>query len=90
MNKTELIDAVAEAADISKMSAQRAVDAALEAITRALGSGDAVTIAGFGTFQVKERPARTGRNPKTGEAISIAASKIAAFKAGKGLKDALN
>ena len=90
MNKTELVDAVAEAADLSKMSAQRALDAALDAIARALAGGDAVTIAGFGTFQVKERPARTGRNPKTGEAISIAASKIAAFKAGKGLKDALN
>jgi DNA-binding protein HU-beta len=90
MNKTELVDAVADAADLSKLSAQRAVEAALAAIAGALAAGDAVTLAGFGSFQVKARPARTGRNPKTGEAIAIAATRSAAFKAGKGLKDALN
>ncbi len=90
MNKAELIDAVAEAADISKMSAGRAVDAALEAITRALKQGEQVSLVGFGTFAQKSRPARTGRNPKTGEAIEIAASNVPVFKPGKALKDALN
>ncbi|MGE3774542.1 MAG: HU family DNA-binding protein [Gammaproteobacteria bacterium] len=90
MNKAELIDAVAEAADISKMSAGRAVDAALDAIARALKQGDQVSIVGFGTFAKKSRPARTGRNPKTGEAIEIAAANVPVFKPGKGLKDALN
>jgi DNA-binding protein HU-beta len=90
MNKADLIDAVAEAADISKMSATRALEGALEAIAKALKNGDTVSLVGFGTFQVKDRPARTGRNPKTGEAIEIAAAKVPAFKAGKGLKDALN
>ena len=90
MNKTDLIDAVAEAADISKMSATRAVDAAIEAITSALKKGDQVAILGFGTFASKARPARTGRNPKSGEAIQIAAANVPVFKPGKGLKDALN
>jgi len=90
MNKAELIDAIAEAADVSKMSAGRALDAALDAITRALKQGDQVSIVGFGSFVCKSRPARTGRNPKTGEAIEIAASNVPVFKPGKGLKDALN
>ncbi len=90
MNKAELIDAVAEAADISKMSAGRALDAALDAITRALQQGDQVSLVGFGTFASKSRPARTGRNPKTGAAIEIPAAKVPVFKPGKGLKDALN
>ena len=90
MNKTDLIDAVAESADLSKADAARAVDAVIASITKALKSGDSVTVVGFGTFQVRERAARTGRNPKTGDAIKIEASKNPAFKAGKALKDAVN
>lgn len=90
MNKSELIDAVADEADISKASAARAVDAVFGAITGALKEGDQVTLVGFGTFLVRERAARTGRNPRTGESISIGASKMPSFKAGKALKDALN
>ncbi|MCG6886051.1 MAG: HU family DNA-binding protein [Proteobacteria bacterium] len=90
MNKTELIDAVAEGADISKAAATRAVDTVLESITGSLAKGDAVTLVGFGTFSVKDRAARTGRNPRTGEAIQIAAAKVPGFKAGKALKDAVN
>ena len=90
MNKTDLIDNVAESADLSKADAARAVDAVIASITKALKSGDSVTIVGFGTFQVRERAARTGRNPKTGDAIKIDASKNPAFKAGKALKDAVN
>ncbi len=90
MNKTELIDAVAEGADISKAAATRAVDTMLETITGALAKGDQVTLVGFGTFTVKERAARTGRNPRTGEAIEIKAAKVPGFKAGKALKDAVN
>lgn len=90
MNKTELIDAVAEAADLTKAESSRAVDAVVAAITRALKDGDAVTLVGFGTFQVRDRAARTGRNPKTGDTIKIAASKNPSFKAGKALKDAVN
>lgn len=90
MNKAELIEAVAESADLSKASATRAVDAMLDTVTEALKSGDQVTLIGFGTFLVRERAARTGRNPQTGAAIDIAASKAPTFKAGKGLKDALN
>lgn len=90
MNKAELIDSVAEAADLSKASAARALDAALETITAALTSGDQVTLVGFGTFSVRPRAARTGRNPRTGEAIEIKASNNPAFKAGKALKDAVN
>ena len=87
MNKTELIDAVAEAADLTKAESSRAVDAVVAAITK---DGDAVTLVGFGTFQVRDRAARTGRNPKTGDTIKIAASKNPSFKAGKALKDAVN
>lgn len=90
MNKAELIDKVAEGADISKAAATRALDTVLDSITNALKSGEQVTLVGFGTFQVKDRAARTGRNPRTGEAISIAASKNPSFKAGKALKDAVN
>ena len=90
MNKTDLIDNVAESADLSKADAARAVDAVIASITKALKSGDSVTVVGFGTFQVRERAARTGRNPKTGDTINIAASKNPAFKAGKALKDAVN
>lgn len=90
MNKSELIDRIAESADLSKADAGRALDAAIEAITGALKAGDQVALVGFGTFVVKERAARTGRNPQTGKEIAIAASKAPAFKAGKALKDALN
>ena len=90
MNKAELIDAVAEAADLSKASAGRSVDAAIDAITNALKSGNNVTLVGFGTFSVRDRAARLGRNPRTGEEIQIKASKVPGFKAGKALKDAIN
>ena len=90
MNKAELIEAVAEGADISKAAASRAVDAALDAMTGALKKGDQVNLVGFGTFSVRERSARTGRNPRTGETINISAAKVPGFKAGKALKDAVN
>jgi DNA-binding protein HU-beta len=90
MNKAEFVDAVADAAELSKIEAARAVDAMVAAITKALKKGDTVTLVGFGTFAVRERGARTGRNPRTGDAIAIAASKNPAFKAGKALKDAVN
>jgi DNA-binding protein HU-beta len=90
VNKTELVDKIAEAADISKASASRALEAALDAITESLKVSDPVVLVGFGTFAVKERPARTGRNPQTGAAIEIKAARVPAFKPGKALKDALN
>jgi DNA-binding protein HU-beta len=90
MNKSELIDAIASKGDLTKAQAGQALDALIAAVSESLKDGGNVTLVGFGTFSVKERPARTGRNPKTGEAIDIAASKIPAFKAGKGLKDAVN
>lgn len=90
MNKSELIDAVAEGADISKAAAARAVDAMMGAISDSLKEGDQVSLVGFGTFLIRERAARTGRNPRTGETINIAASKVPSFKAGKALKDAVN
>lgn len=90
MNKSELIDAIAASADLSKASASNALDATLKAIEEALSKGDQVTLVGFGTFAVKERAARTGRNPQTGEEIQIKAAKVPGFKAGKGLKDAVN
>ncbi|HET19764.1 MAG TPA: HU family DNA-binding protein [Chromatiales bacterium] len=90
MNKSELIDAVAQSADISKAAAARAVDGFVAAVADALKKGDQVTLVGFGTFLVREREARTGRNPQTGAEIKIAASKLPSFKAGKGLKDAVN
>ncbi len=90
MNKAELIDAVAEAADLSKASAARAVDSVTATITNALKSGDQVTLVGFGSFTVRDRAERAGRNPRTGETITIKASKVPGFKAGKALKDAIN
>jgi DNA-binding protein HU-beta len=90
MNKAELTDAVAESADLSKSDAGNAVDAVIGAIESALSKGDSVSLIGFGTFSVSDRAARTGRNPRTGETIQIAASRAAKFKAGKALKDAVN
>ena len=90
MNKQELIDSIAESADISKASAARALDAMVGSITDALKAGDSLTLVGFGTFSVRKREARAGRNPKTGEAIQIKAANVPAFKAGKALKDAVN
>ena len=90
MNKSELIDAIAASADLSKASAGRALDAALDAITGALKEGDSVALVGFGTFAVKARAARTGRNPQTGNPIEIKAANVPGFKAGKALKDAVN
>lgn len=90
MNKTELITAVTEAAELSKKDATKAVDAVFEAITNALKDGDKVQLIGFGNFEVRERSARKGRNPQTGQEIEIPASKVPAFKPGKGLKDAVN
>jgi DNA-binding protein HU-beta len=90
MNKADLIDAVAEAADLSKAQAGRAVEALVDAVTGALKGGDQVSIVGFGSFVVRQREARKGRNPKTGAEIQIPASKAPAFKAGKALKDAVN
>jgi DNA-binding protein HU-beta len=90
VNKTELIDAVAESADLPKASATRAIDAVLDSITAALKAGDSVSLVGFGAFTVKARPARTGRNPQTGQSIQIAAAKVPGFKAGKALKDSVN
>jgi len=89
MNKSDLIEIMADAADISKSAAGRALDGFTDAIAVALKGGDSVSVIGFGTFSVKERSARTGRNPQTGETIEIAASKTPSFKAGKALKDAL-
>jgi len=90
MNKSELVNAIAESADISKAKAGLAVDAITSAITKALADGDQVTLVGFGTFSVRERAARKGRNPRSGEEIRIAAAKLPAFKAGKSLKEAVN
>jgi len=90
MNKTELIAAVAEKTGMTKKDAETAVNAAFEAITVTLCRGEKVSLAGFGIFEVKTREARTGRNPRTGEATQIPASKAPAFKAGKALKDAVN
>jgi DNA-binding protein HU-beta len=90
MNKAELIDAVSTQTGLAKADATRAVDGVFDAITGALKSGDTVAVVGFGTFNVKDRAARTGRNPQTGAPIQIAASRVPGFKAGKGLKDAVN
>jgi len=90
MNKAELIDKVAAAAELNKASATRAVEAVLDGISATLKNGEQVTLSGFGTFSVTTRAARTGRNPRTGESIAIPASKNPKFKAGKGLKDAVN
>ena len=90
MNKSELIEAIAASADLPKASAGRALDAVVDTITDALKKDDQVVLVGFGTFSVKERAARTGRNPQTGAEIKIAAAKVPGFKAGKALKDAVN
>lgn len=90
MNKAEFVEAIADGAELTKADAGRALDAMIAAVTKALKKGDTVTLVGFGTFQVRERAARSGRNPKTGETIKIDASKNPAFKAGKALKDAVN
>ena len=89
MNKAELINAVADKADLSKADAGRAVDAFVEVITKALKKNDKVSLVGFGTFAIRKRAARTGRNPKTGAPLKISASKNPSFKAGKALKDAV-
>lgn len=89
MNKTELIAAVAEKADLSKKDAEAAITAAVEAITGALIEGEKVQVVGFGSFEVKTRAARVGRNPKTGEEIPISEARLPVFKAGKALKDAV-
>jgi len=90
VNKSELIDAIADSADISKAAAGRALDATVEAVKKALKKGDMVTLVGFGSFYVGKRAARTGRNPRTGASIKIKAAKVPKFRAGKGLKDAIN
>lgn len=90
MNKSELIDAIATSADISKAAAGRALDAAMDVVKKALKKGDMVTLVGFGTFYVGKRAARTGRNPRTGASIKIKAAKVPKFRAGKALKDAVN
>ena len=90
MNKTELTAAVSQTSDISKKDADKAVAAVFESITKALVDGEKVQLVGFGTFEVRRREARTGKNPRTGEAIEIAASNVPAFKAGKALKESVN
>jgi DNA-binding protein HU-beta len=90
VNKSELIDAIADSADISKAAAGRALDATVDAVKKALKKNDMVTLVGFGTFYVGKRAARTGRNPRTGASIKIKAAKVPKFRAGKGLKDAIN
>jgi DNA-binding protein HU-beta len=90
MNKGDFITAVADSADMTKADADRAIEAMFKVIKKALKSGDSVSLVGFGTFTVRKRAARTGRNPRTGAAIKIKASKVPGFKAGKALKDAVN
>ncbi|NOR72211.1 MAG: DNA-binding protein HU [Methylomarinum sp.] len=90
MNKSELIDAIADASELTKADAGRALDGFLSAVTEALSNGDPVALVGFGTFAVKDRAERKGRNPQTGAEITIKAAKIPSFKAGKTLKDAVN
>lgn len=90
MKKNELVAAIAEAAELSKADAGRALDAFVDCVTNSLKAGDSVTLVGFGTFEVRARAARQGRNPRTGKTLDIKASKVPAFKAGKALKDAVN
>ena len=90
MNKSDLIDSIATESGLTKADATKALDGTMEAIKKALKSGETVSLVGFGTFAVKDRAARTGRNPKTGEPLEIKASRIPSFKAGKGLKDAVS
>lgn len=90
MNKTDLINAVAESTGLGKGDATKAVESVIDTVTNALRGGDQVALVGFGTFSVRDRAARTGRNPRTGETIQIPASRNPVFKAGKGLKEAVN
>lgn len=90
MNKADIISSIADHAELSKADAGRALDALIEVVKKTLKKGDSVSLVGFGTFAVRKRAARTGRNPRTGATIKIKASKIPAFKAGKALKDAIN
>jgi DNA-binding protein HU-beta len=90
VNKSDLVDAIAKSAEISKAAAARALDSTVESITKALKKGDSVSLVGFGTFKVGKRAARNGRNPRTGATIKIKAAKVPKFSAGKGLKDAVN
>ncbi len=90
MNKSQLVDKIAANADLSKAAAARVLDAFLDSVTESLKSGDEVALIGFGTFLVRERAERTGRNPQTGKEITIPAAKVPGFRAGKGLKDAVN
>ena len=90
MNKNELVQAIAKEADVTLIYAGKCLDALMKGVTESLAKNDNVTLVGFGTFQVKDRSAREGRNPKTGETIQIKASKVPSFKAGKGLKDTVN
>jgi DNA-binding protein HU-beta len=90
LNKQDMIEQIAQAAEVSKSAAERAVDALVAAIKTSLKKGDMVTMVGFGTFYVGARKARQGRNPRTGEALKIAAAKVPKFRAGKALKDAIN
>lgn len=90
MNKHELVSAIAQSAELSKKDAEKALAATINAISKALADGDKVQVVGFGTFEVRERAARQGKNPRTGEVINIAATKVPAFKAGKALKDVVN
>ncbi|MEQ6917374.1 HU family DNA-binding protein [Halomonas aquatica] len=90
VNKSELIEAIAASADIPKAAASRALDAMVDTVSDSLKKGDSVSLVGFGTFTVKERAARTGRNPQTGQPIQISAAKVPSFKAGKALKDSVN
>ncbi len=90
VNKTQLVEKIAESADLSKASAGRALEAVIESVTDTLKDGEQVALVGFGTFSVRTRAARTGRNPKTGAEIQIAEAKVPAFKPGKALKDACN
>ncbi|TAJ78712.1 MAG: HU family DNA-binding protein [Gallionellaceae bacterium] len=89
-NKSDLIEAIAKSADVSKAAAGRALDATIESIKKSLKKGELVSLVGFGTFYVGKRAARSGRNPRTGETIKIKAAKVPKFRAGKGLKDAVN
>ncbi len=90
MNKSELVGAISEKSGLTKVDAGKALDAMIEAVTETLKNGEQVTLVGFGTFEVRERAARSGRNPRTGETIEIKAAKKPAFKPGKALKDAVN
>ncbi|MBI5430629.1 MAG: HU family DNA-binding protein [Nitrosomonadales bacterium] len=90
MNKSDLVDAIAKSADLSKAAAARALDSTIDTIKKALKKGDTVSLVGFGTFKVGKRAARNGRNPRTGATIKIKAAKVPKFSAGKGLKDAVN